>query len=184
VTILLIVIALLLWQPGQHEYARLPGSLVHTCRIRTDAHASPAVAGCSLQTSDQSDHASNLTFPSCSDKPGQHDFDLLRKLVLPDGRLLRAQLPGRPTRDSLFNDPARDGVRYAARPHLCIYNRRCRYFRLQVFLVSRPTLKSFSYRSRIKPRELSGADDGRSLSFGRGCILQIEACGTLKARVS
>ncbi|KAG0481862.1 hypothetical protein HPP92_009946 [Vanilla planifolia] len=45
-----------------------------------------------------------------SDKPGNHDFDLLRKLVLPDGSVLRAMLPGRPTRDSLFNDPARDGV--------------------------------------------------------------------------
>lgn len=44
-----------------------------------------------------------------SDKPGQHNFDLLKKLVLPDGSVLRAQLPGRPTRDSLFSDPARDG---------------------------------------------------------------------------
>lgn len=33
---------------------------------------------------------------------------LLRRLVLPDGSILRAQLPGRPTRDSLFNDPLRD----------------------------------------------------------------------------
>ncbi|XP_078180752.1 putative galactinol--sucrose galactosyltransferase 2 isoform X2 [Carex rostrata] len=44
-----------------------------------------------------------------SDKPGQHNFDLLKKLVLSDGSVLRAQLPGRPTRDSLFSDPARDG---------------------------------------------------------------------------
>jgi hypothetical protein len=33
-----------------------------------------------------------------SDKPGQHDFDLLRELVLPDGSVLRGKLPGRPTR--------------------------------------------------------------------------------------
>ena len=46
-----------------------------------------------------------------SDKPGQHDFNLLRKLVLPDGSILRAKLPGRPTRDCLFSDPARDGKR-------------------------------------------------------------------------
>ncbi|KAL5986681.1 putative galactinol--sucrose galactosyltransferase 2 [Asimina triloba] len=45
-----------------------------------------------------------------SDKPGNHDFDLLKKLVLPDGSVLRAQLPGRPTRDSLFVDPARNGT--------------------------------------------------------------------------
>ncbi|XP_062081338.1 probable galactinol--sucrose galactosyltransferase 1 [Humulus lupulus] len=44
-----------------------------------------------------------------SDKSGQHDFNLLKKLVLPDGSILRARLPGRPTRDCLFSDPARDG---------------------------------------------------------------------------
>lgn len=43
-----------------------------------------------------------------SDKPGQHDFTLLRRLVLPDGYILRAQLPGRPTRDCLFRDVLRD----------------------------------------------------------------------------
>lgn len=43
-----------------------------------------------------------------SDKPGQHDFTLLRRLVLPDGYVLRAQLPGRPTRDCLFRDVLRD----------------------------------------------------------------------------
>ncbi len=47
-----------------------------------------------------------------SDKPGAHDFDLLRKLVLPDGRTLRAQRPGRPTRDCLFVDPTREDVLY------------------------------------------------------------------------
>ncbi|CAH9145747.1 unnamed protein product [Cuscuta epithymum] len=45
-----------------------------------------------------------------SDAPGKHDFDLLEKLVLPDGSILRARLPGRPTKDCLFSDPARDGI--------------------------------------------------------------------------
>ena len=45
-----------------------------------------------------------------SDKPGEHDAELLRRLVLPDGSVLRAVLPGRPTRDCLFADVARDGV--------------------------------------------------------------------------
>lgn len=44
-----------------------------------------------------------------SDKPGHHNFELLRKLVLPDGSVLRPRLPGRPTSDCLFNDPNRDG---------------------------------------------------------------------------
>ncbi|CAD6340087.1 unnamed protein product [Miscanthus lutarioriparius] len=46
-----------------------------------------------------------------SDAPGKHDFELLKKIVLPDGSVLRARLPGRPTKDCLFTDPARDGVR-------------------------------------------------------------------------
>ena len=45
-----------------------------------------------------------------SDEPKAHDAALLRKLVLPDGRVLRALLPGRPTRDTLFRDVGADGV--------------------------------------------------------------------------
>uniref|UniRef100_J3LYY4 galactinol--sucrose galactosyltransferase n=1 Tax=Oryza brachyantha TaxID=4533 RepID=J3LYY4_ORYBR len=44
-----------------------------------------------------------------SDKPGVHDFSILKKLVLPDGLILRAKYAGRPTRDCLFNDPVMDG---------------------------------------------------------------------------
>ncbi|XP_020588586.1 probable galactinol--sucrose galactosyltransferase 2 isoform X2 [Phalaenopsis equestris] len=44
-----------------------------------------------------------------SDKVNEHDFDLLKKLVLPDGSILRANYPGRPTRDCLFSDPVTDG---------------------------------------------------------------------------
>ncbi|CAJ1962774.1 unnamed protein product [Sphenostylis stenocarpa] len=39
------------------------------------------------------------------DKPGQHDFKVLKKLVLPDGSVLRSRYPGRPSRDCLFIDP-------------------------------------------------------------------------------
>ncbi|KAK3257512.1 hypothetical protein CYMTET_33404, partial [Cymbomonas tetramitiformis] len=45
-----------------------------------------------------------------SDKPGQHDAALLKRLVLPCGGLLRALLPGRPTRDCIFTDPLRDST--------------------------------------------------------------------------
>ncbi|XP_059438212.1 probable galactinol--sucrose galactosyltransferase 2 [Corylus avellana] len=44
-----------------------------------------------------------------SDKPGQHDFEVLKRLVLPDGSVLRAKFPGRPTSDCLFTDPVMDG---------------------------------------------------------------------------
>lgn len=46
-----------------------------------------------------------------SDKPGHHDFEILKKLVLPDGSVLRAKYPGRPSRDCLFSDPVMDGRR-------------------------------------------------------------------------
>lgn len=44
-----------------------------------------------------------------SDRPSNHNFTLLKKLVLPDGTVFRAKLPGRPTRDCLFANPATDG---------------------------------------------------------------------------
>lgn len=44
-----------------------------------------------------------------SDRPGAHDFDLLRRIVLRDGSTLRTLSPGRPTPDSLFADVCRDG---------------------------------------------------------------------------
>ena len=56
-----------------------------------------------------------------SDKPGQHDFEILRRLVLPDGSVLRAKYPGRPSRDCLFNDPVMDGERYFPHSYICIW---------------------------------------------------------------
>ncbi|KAG8494346.1 hypothetical protein CXB51_012146 [Gossypium anomalum] len=47
------------------------------------------------------------------DKPGRHDFKILQRLVLPDGSVLRAKYPGRPSRDCLFTDPVTDGKRYS-----------------------------------------------------------------------
>ena len=43
-----------------------------------------------------------------SDKPKQHDFALLKRLVLPGGNVLRAKLPARPTKDVLFLDVLKD----------------------------------------------------------------------------
>eukprot|EP00467_Chlorarachnion_reptans_P021808 CAMPEP_0114512736 /NCGR_PEP_ID=MMETSP0109-20121206/15153_1 /TAXON_ID=29199 /ORGANISM="Chlorarachnion reptans, Strain CCCM449" /LENGTH=1127 /DNA_ID=CAMNT_0001692477 /DNA_START=398 /DNA_END=3778 /DNA_ORIENTATION=+ len=62
----------------------------HTKHPFNELHATArAVGGCPIYT---------------SDRVGNSDYDLLRKLVLPDGRVYRAQLPGRPTRDSLFEN--------------------------------------------------------------------------------
>jgi raffinose synthase len=43
-----------------------------------------------------------------SDRVGEHDFSLLRRLVLPDGSVLRCRQPGRPSPDCLFRDVSRD----------------------------------------------------------------------------
>ncbi len=43
-----------------------------------------------------------------SDRPGKHDFELLKRVVLPDGSVLLAAQPGRPTADCLFADVMRD----------------------------------------------------------------------------
>jgi raffinose synthase len=45
-----------------------------------------------------------------SDTVDGHNFELLRKLVLSDGSVLRADQPGRPTRDCLFADVTREPV--------------------------------------------------------------------------
>lgn len=45
-----------------------------------------------------------------SDRPGEHDFALLKQLVLPDGSILRCADPGRLAPDCLFADPTRERV--------------------------------------------------------------------------
>ncbi|XP_012086141.2 probable galactinol--sucrose galactosyltransferase 2 isoform X2 [Jatropha curcas] len=78
------------------EFMQPDWDMFHSLHPAADYHAAGrAVGGCPIYV---------------SDKPGNHNFELLKKLVLPDGSVLRAQLPGRPTRDCLFVDPARDGT--------------------------------------------------------------------------
>ncbi|KAK4799097.1 hypothetical protein SAY86_024462 [Trapa natans] len=78
------------------EFMQPDWDMFHSLHPAAEYHgAARAVGGCAIYV---------------SDKPGTHNFDLLKKLVLPDGSVLRAQLPGRPTRDCLFADPARDGT--------------------------------------------------------------------------
>ncbi|MED6206779.1 putative galactinol--sucrose galactosyltransferase 2 [Stylosanthes scabra] len=78
------------------EFMQPDWDMFHSLHPAAEYHAAArAIGGCPIYV---------------SDKPGNHNFDLLKKLVLPDGSVLRAQLPGRPTRDCLFADPARDGI--------------------------------------------------------------------------
>ncbi|KAK1319219.1 putative galactinol--sucrose galactosyltransferase 2 [Acorus calamus] len=69
--------------------------MFHSKHETADFHgAARAIGGCGVYV---------------SDKPGEHDFKILRRLVLPDGSVLRAKHAGRPTRDCLFDDPVMDG---------------------------------------------------------------------------
>ncbi|XP_047939379.1 probable galactinol--sucrose galactosyltransferase 2 [Salvia hispanica] len=78
------------------EFMQPDWDMFHSLHPAADYHAAArAIGGCSIYV---------------SDKPGNHNFELLKKLVLPDGSVLRARLPGRPTIDCLFVDPARDGT--------------------------------------------------------------------------
>ncbi|CAL1353267.1 unnamed protein product [Linum trigynum] len=78
------------------EFMQPDWDMFHSLHPAADYHgAARSIGGCPIYV---------------SDKPGNHNFELLKKLVLPDGSILRAQLPGRPTRDCLFVDPARDGT--------------------------------------------------------------------------
>ncbi|BBH04453.1 seed imbibition 1 [Prunus dulcis] len=70
------------------EFMQPDWDMFHSLHPMAEYHgAARAVGGCAIYV---------------SDKPGQHDFDLLKKLVLPDGSILRAKLPGRPTRIAYF----------------------------------------------------------------------------------
>ena len=72
--------------------------MFHSVHPAAAMHAAArAVGGCSVYT---------------SDAPGKHDFELLRKLTLPDGIVPVAQRPGRPTLDCLFSDPTRGGTAF------------------------------------------------------------------------
>lgn len=77
------------------EFMQPDWDMFHSLHPMAEYHAAArAIGGCAIYV---------------SDKPGQHDFKLLKKLVVPDGSILRAKLPGRPTKDCLFSDPVRDG---------------------------------------------------------------------------
>ncbi|XP_042479567.1 probable galactinol--sucrose galactosyltransferase 1 [Macadamia integrifolia] len=77
------------------EFMQPDWDMFHSLHPMAGYHAAArAVGGCAIYV---------------SDKPEHHDFDLLKKLVLPDGSVLRAKLPGKPTRDCLFSDPTIDG---------------------------------------------------------------------------
>jgi raffinose synthase len=96
-----------------------------------------------------------------SDKPEKHDFPLLRKLVLPDGTVLRARLPGRPTRDSLFIDPVREPA------FLKIFNHNLDAGMIGVFNVYQPSQQDTPGKifGNISPADVAGLTGERFAVF-------------------
>ncbi|KAL9147111.1 hypothetical protein ABFS82_13G153000 [Erythranthe guttata] len=77
------------------EFMQPDWDMFHSLHPMAEYHgAARAIGGCPIYV---------------SDKPGNHDFDVLKRLVLYDGSTLRAKFPGKPTTDCLFSDPTRDG---------------------------------------------------------------------------
>ena len=99
-----------------------------------------------------------------SDKPGEHDLPLLRQLVLPDGRILRGLLPGRPTRDALFADVLRDGRSLAKVWNANSYTGAVGVFHLQARL---------AFLGRLGRN--AGGEGGREWAGGGGCAA-LRAC--------
>ena len=60
-----------------------------------------------------------------SDRPGEHDYDLLKSLCTEDGRVLRPLDSGRPPLDCLMSDPLHDGtvLKPVSYTHLDVYKR-------------------------------------------------------------
>ncbi len=94
-----------------------------------------------------------------SDKPQQHDFALLQKLVLPDGSILRARGLGRPTRDCLFYDPL-------AEPMLLkIFNHNLASGVIGIFNAHLPDENSTTTSGVICPADVEGLEGERFVVY-------------------
>lgn len=103
---------------GEDYYPHLPAS--HTAHLANAAFTTlmlSAIGYCDWDMFFSDHHSARLHAAAravcggpiyCSDKVAHHNFDLLRRLVLPDGSILRCKLPARPTLDVLFKDVSRD----------------------------------------------------------------------------
>ncbi|RYG38745.1 hypothetical protein EON81_02750 [bacterium] len=93
-----------------------------------------------------------------SDKPGSHDFPLLKKLCLPDGRTVRALQPGLPTADCLMHDPVREAVA------LKVFNRNAENAVLGLFNCGSEN----ALKTTFRPADLPGYEEGRYVIYLHG----------------
>jgi raffinose synthase len=85
-----------------------------------------------------------------SDRPGEHDFALLKKLVCSDGRVLRCDRPGLSTLDTLFADTTREDV------PLKIWNRNGERAVVGAFNARYTTPSSTVVRGSVGPGDVPG----------------------------
>lgn len=95
-----------------------------------------------------------------SDKPGVHDFELLRKLVLSDGSVLRADGPGRLAPDSLFTDPTTQAAL------LKIFNRNGDCGVVGLFHAQAPTASAARIDGDVGPGDVPSLAGGEYAAYG------------------
>jgi raffinose synthase len=90
-----------------------------------------------------------------SDKPGEHDLELLRALVCSDGSVLRADGPGLPTLDTLCVDPTREPV------PLKIWNRSGRAGIVGAFHALYAAGRAEPVAGQVRPSDVPGLEGER-----------------------
>jgi len=96
-----------------------------------------------------------------SDKPGEHDLDLLRALVCSDGSVLRSDGPGLPTLDTLCVDPTREAV------PLKVWNRAGRAGIIGAFHALYAAGRAEPVKGQVRPSDVPGLEGERFACYAR-----------------
>lgn len=94
-----------------------------------------------------------------SDKPECHDFEVMRKLVCQDGKVLRCTDIGRPAQDCLFNDPTKEDIL------LKIFNFNENGAVIGVFHAKHANGTSHEITGTISPSDIPSLSDGDYAAF-------------------
>lgn len=113
-----------------------------------------------------------------SDKPGEHDVQLLRQLVCADGSVLRADGPGLPTLSTLGVDPTREPV------PLQIWNRCGRVGIIGVFHALFADGQARTVSGAVGPRDVPGLQGERFACYAQRAGQLVELADTDSLRFS
>ncbi len=96
-----------------------------------------------------------------TDRPGKHDVKLLKMLTLSDGRILKADAPTLPSRDTLFNDPYNEGYPLKLVNTITIKG----YGVVGLIAVFNIDRWDREIKYRVSPGEVPGLEEGRYLAY-------------------